>query len=138
VVVNILIQLQITSIIFSLSLASIYTPAQPTTANALSIVKATPNQLVANNRDLTDVSIGGVKIGMTLQQVINKLGKPSKISRTSDPCTGQERITLGYHKLVITFLGEGVLQIDNSNSLYQTGEKIKIGDSLIKAKKTYL
>ncbi len=142
---NILIQLQVTSIILVLSLASIHAPAQSIAANTFSIVKVTPHQLVANNsrstrlrqRDLTDVSIGGIKIGMTLQQVTNKLGKPNKISQISDPCTGQKRITLRYHQLVITVLGDSVIQIENSNPLYQTGEKIRIGDALSKAKKTY-
>ncbi len=74
---------------------------------------------------------------MTLQQVINKLGKPSNVSQRLDPCLGQKRITLRYNKLIITVLGERVLQIENFNPLYQTGEKIKIGDSLSKAKTAY-
>ena len=100
-------------------------------------LRAIPYQLGAKRRDLTDVSIGGIKIGMTLQQVTNKLGKPTKTSQILDPCTGQKRITLSYDKLVITVLGERVLQIENSNTLYQTGEKIRIGDALSKAKNTY-
>jgi hypothetical protein len=96
-----------------------------------------PYQLEAKRRDLTDVSIGGIKIGMTLQQVTNKLGKPTKISQILDLCTGQKRITLSYERLTITILGEVVLQIENSNPLYRTGEKIKIGDPLSKAKNTY-
>jgi hypothetical protein len=134
---KILIQLQVTSTILILSLASIYSPAQSITANTLSLVQANSNQLVAKNRDLTDISIAGIKIGMTLQQVTNKLGKPSNVSQRADPCLGQKRITLRYNKLVITILGERVLQIENFNPLYQTGEKIKIGDSLSKAKSTY-
>ena len=134
---NRLIQLQVTSVTLAFSLASISTLAQPIAANTFSSVKAMPYQLVAKRRDLTDVSIGGIKIGMTLQQVTNKLGKPTKTSQISDPCTGQKRITLSYDKLVITVLGERVLQIENSNPLYRTGEKIKIGDPLSKAKNTY-
>ena len=144
-----------------LSLASIHDPTQSIAANTFSIVKATAHQLVAEDsrsgrlllkqrllqrqtlryrqrqRDLTDISIGGIKIGMTSQQVTNKLGKPNKISQISDPCLGQKRITLRYHQLVITILGERVIQIENSNPLYQTGEKIQIGDPLSKAKNTY-
>jgi hypothetical protein len=135
--VNILTQLQITSIILVLSLASIHAPAKPSAANTFSIVKATPNQLAVKDRDLTDISIGGIKIGMTLQQVTNKLGKPSQTSQKSDPCLGQKRITLRYPQLVISVLGDRVLQIENSNPLYQTGEKIKIGDPLSKAKNVY-
>jgi hypothetical protein len=134
---NILIQLQATSIVLVLALASIHAPAQSSAANTVSIVKATPNQLVAKDRDLTDVSIGGIKIGMSLQQVINKLGKPITTSQRSDPCLGQKRITLRYPQMVISVLGDRVLQIENSNPLYQTGEKIKIGDPLSKAKNTY-
>jgi hypothetical protein len=99
--------------------------------------RAMPYQLGAKRRDLTDVSIGGIKIGMTLQQVTNKLGKPAKTSQILDPCTGQKRITLSYNRLTITILGEVVLQIENSNPTYRTGEKIKVGDSLSKAKNTY-
>jgi hypothetical protein len=134
---NRLIQLQATSIILVLALSSIHAPAQSSATNTVSIVKATPNQLVAKDRDLTDVSIGGIKIGMSLQQVINKLGKPSTTSQKSDPCLGQKRTTLRYPQLVISVLGDRVLQIENSNPLYQTGEKIKIGDPLSKAKNTY-
>ena len=90
---NRLIQLQVTSIMLVLSLASIHDPAQSIAANTFSIVKATAHQLVAEDsrsgrlllkqrllqrqtlryrqrqRDLTDISIGGIKIGMTSQQV---------------------------------------------------------------------
>jgi hypothetical protein len=135
--VNRLIQLQVTSVTLAFSLASISTLAQPIAVNTFSTVKATPSQLGAKRRDLTDVSIGGIKIGMTLQQVTNRLGKPSKTSQIADPCLGQKRLTLSYDRLVITVLGERVLQIENSNPLYQTGEKIKIGDALSKAKNTY-
>jgi hypothetical protein len=100
-------------------------------------LRAMPYQLGAKRRDLTDVSSGGIKIGMTLQQVTNKLGKPNKISQILDPCTGHKRITLRYNKLIITILGEIVLEIETSNPLYQTGEKIKIGDPLSKAKNAY-
>jgi hypothetical protein len=139
-----LIQLQVTSLILVFSLVLMPTLAQ-STANTLSstnrglypIAKTIPNHLAAKGRDLTDISIGCIKIGMTLQQVTNKLGKPSKTSQILDPCTGQKSITLRYDRLIITILGEGVLQIENSNPLYQTGEKIKIGDSLSKAKNTY-
>jgi hypothetical protein len=136
-IVNRLIQLQVTSVTLVFSLASIFTLAQPIAANTFSISKAMSYQLAARNRDLTDVSIGGIKIGMTLQQVTNKLGKPNRMSQISDPCTGQKRITLRYNKLIITILGEIVLEIENSNPIYQTGEKIKIGDPLSKAKNAY-
>jgi hypothetical protein len=135
--VNRLIQLQVTSVTLAFSLASISTLAQPIAVNTFSTVKATPYQLGAKRRDLTDVSIGGIKVWMTLQQVTNKLGKPTKTSQISDPCTGQKRITLSYDRLTITILGETVLQIENSNPLYRTGEKIKVGDPLSKAKNTY-
>ena len=134
---NRLIQLQVTSVTLAFSLASISTLAQPIAVNTFSTVKATPSQLGAKRRDLTDVSIGGIKIGMTLQQVTNKLGKPTKTSQILDPCTGQKRITLSYDRLTITILGEVVIQIENSNPLYRTGEKIKVGDPLSKAKNTY-
>jgi hypothetical protein len=133
--VNRLIQLQVTSVTLAFSLASISILAQPIAAHTS--VKAMPSQLGAKRRDLTDVSIGGIKIGMTLQQVTNKLGKPAKTSQILDPCTGQKRITLSYDRLIITLLGETVLQIENSNPLYQTGEKIKVGDPRSKAKNTY-
>jgi hypothetical protein len=135
--VNRLIQLQVTSVTLAFSLASISTLAQPIAVNTFSTVKATPYQLGAKRRDLTDVSIGGIKIGMTLQQVTNKLGKPAKTSQLLDPCTGQKRITLSYDRLIITLLGETVLEIESSNPLYQTGKKIKVGDPLSKAKTTY-
>jgi hypothetical protein len=134
--VNILIPIQVTSIILVLSSIDPYS-GSTFHRQYISVIESNSNQLVAKNRDLTDVSIGGIKIGMTLQQVTNKLGKPNKISQISDPCTGQVRITLRYYKLVITILGESVLQIENFNPLYQTGEKIKIGNSLSNAKKIY-
>ncbi len=131
-----LIQFQVTSLTLVFALASMPILAQSTT-NTLSIAKTIPNQLVAKGRDLIDISIGGIKIGMTLKQVTNKLGRPDRTSQILDPCSGAKRITLRYPQLVVTILGEGVLQIDNANPLYQTGEKIKIGDPLSKAKKTY-
>ena len=134
-VMNVSTQLQVVSIILALSSGSVYTPTKAITTDTLMSVDNTLS--VVKKRDLTDVSIGGVKIGMTLQQVINKLGKPSKTTRMLDPCSGQDKITLKYYKLVITILGNSVLEINNSNPLYQTGEKIQIGDSLSKAKKTY-
>jgi hypothetical protein len=100
-------------------------------------IRAMPYQLGAKRRDLTDVSIGGIKIGMTLQQVTNKLGKPTQTSQILDPCTGQKRITLSYDRLTITLLGETVLEIESSNPLYRTGKNIKVGDPLSKAKTTY-
>jgi hypothetical protein len=134
--VKVLIQLQVTLVTLVFSLASISNVAQPV-SNIFSFARATPYQLGAKRRDLTDVSIGGIKIGMTLQQVTNKLGKPNNMSQILDPCTDQKSITLRYHKLIITILGEGVLVIETSNPIYQTGEKIKIGDPLSKAKNTY-
>ena len=134
---KILIQLQVTSVTLFFSLLSISTLVQLIAVNTFSFARAMPYQLAAKRRDLTDVSIGGIKIGMTLQQVTNKLGKPNKISQILDPCTGQKRITLRYNKLIITILGEIVLEIENFNPIYQTGEKIKIGDPLSKAKNAY-
>jgi hypothetical protein len=113
-------------------------PLQPKDYTAMARpTGAMPDQLGAKKRDLTDVSIGGIKIGMTLQQVTNKLGKPTKTSQILDPCTGQNRITLRYDRLIINILGETVLEIESSNPLYQTGRKIKVGDPLSKAKNTY-
>lgn len=106
-----LTQLQVTSLTLVFSIALMPTLAQSTT-NTLSfakrglypIAKTIPNQLVANDRDLTDISIGSIKIGMTLKQVTNKLGKPDRTSQISDPCSGAKRITLRYPRLVITAL----------------------------------
>ena len=134
---NMVTNLNLTSIVLVGCVLALLTPAQSLANNSMPVIKARSEQLVAKNRDLTDVSIGGIKIGMTLPQVTNKLGKPNKVSQISDLCTGQKIITLRYYKLVITVLGEGVLQIDNSNPIYQTGEKIRIGDPLGKAQKTY-
>jgi hypothetical protein len=152
-ILNKVIYLRVAAIGLCASVVFFHPPARSTADNPLGVVQATPYQLAAGGRDLTDVSIGSIKIGMTLQQVTNKLGKPNKISQILDPCTGQKSITLRYNKLIITILGERVLQIENSvfsriiregtsrlravNPLYQTGEGIKVGDPLSKAKRTY-
>jgi hypothetical protein len=136
-ILNKVIYLRVAAIGLCAAIVCFHSPARSIADNHLGVVQATPYQLAAGGRDLTDVSIGGIKIGMTLQQVTNKLGKPNKISQILDPCTGQKSITLRYNKLIITILGERVLQIENSNPLYQTGERIKVGDPLSKAKRTY-
>ncbi len=136
-ILNKVIYLRVAAIGLCASVVFCHPPARSIADNPFRVIQATSHQLAAGGRDLTDVSIGGIKIGMTLQQVTKKLGKPAGTSRISDPCLGQQRITLRYPQLVITVLGERVLQIDSSNPLYQTGEKIKVGDPLSKAKRTY-
>ena len=136
-ILNKVIYLRVAAIGLCASVVCFHPPARSIADNPLGVIQVAPRQLAAGGRDLTDVSIGGIKIGMTLQQVTEKLGKPAGTSQISDPCLGQKRITLRYPQLVITVLGERVLQIENSNPLYQTGEKIQIGDPLSKAKRTY-
>jgi hypothetical protein len=112
-------------IVSFISLVFFRPPAQSIANNPSGIIHISAHYS-AKKRNLVDVSIGGIKVWMTLQQVTSKLGKPSKISQILDPCTGQKRITLRYYKLVITVLGETVIQIENYNPLYQTREKIKV------------
>jgi hypothetical protein len=136
-ILNKVIYLRVAAIGLFASIVCFHPPVKSMANNPLGVIQVARYQLAVGSRDLTDVSIGGIKIGMTLQQVTNKLGKPNKMSQILDPCTGQKRITLRYNKSIVTILGEGVLEIETSNPIYQTGEKIKVGDPLSKAKNAY-
>jgi hypothetical protein len=125
------------SVILFVSIVSVHYPAQSLNNNIFSIANITTKRLVVGSRDLTDVSIGDIKIGMTLQQVTSKLGKPAKLRKVPNQCGGGEIITLKYDRLVINVTEGRVLKIDSSNPIYQTGERIKIGDPIDKAKQIY-
>jgi hypothetical protein len=135
--VSIASKFQLASIILFGSVAAMFTPAQCLASHSIPVIKVASDRLAARNRDLTDVSIGGIKIGMKLSQVTKKLGQPIQIDKIPNLCSGGEIITLKYYKLTIVLHQEIVLGIDSSNPIYQTGEKIRIGDLLRKAQKTY-
>jgi hypothetical protein len=134
---SIVTNLHLTSIVLVGYVLAIFTPAQCIASHSIPVIKATSDRLAARNRDLTDVSIGGIKIGMKLSQVTKKLGQPIQIEKIPNLCSGGEIITLKYYKFTIVLHQGIVLGIDSSNPIYQTGEKIRIGDPLRKAQKTY-
>jgi hypothetical protein len=99
-----------------------------------------PHQLSARSGiDLDQVSIGGIKLKMTKQAVLQKLGKPRK--------TGQEQICYGpvirltYPGITIDLEEKGqkkyVTRISTSDSRYGTDRGVKVGDSIEKATKAY-
>jgi hypothetical protein len=85
---------------------------------------------------ISNTSIGGIKIGMSLQQVRNRLGKPRRLSQAYEPCTGGSLKTLAYDRLSIAGTSS-VLTVFTSNPSYKTDRGVRVGDSIAKAKKIY-
>jgi hypothetical protein len=85
--------------------------------------------------DVSSISIGRLKIGMTTKEITNLLGKPNQRS-LSNSCIGSTT-TLKYRKLVIDLLDEKIISISTSSKLYATEKGVRIGDPISKAKRIY-
>ncbi|WP_310417457.1 hypothetical protein [Chamaesiphon sp. OTE_8_metabat_110] len=94
---------------------------------------------------IEQISIGGLKIGMSEGEVIKKLGKPRSRRIAPNGCTGTNDLTLEYPNLGL-YLIDGsnekeksyLTAIRTTNSRYITNRRIRVGDSMIKAEKAYL
>lgn len=94
--------------------------------------------------DVTKISIGGIKIGMTEKEIIKKLGKPkSRTAKMRNYCFNTYDTIWNYDGLKIIFSSDSknesgrVDEIITSSPLYPTEKGIKVGDDISKAKKAY-
>jgi hypothetical protein len=93
--------------------------------------------------DVTKISIGGIKLGMTEKEIIKKLGKPKSRTAKMRNCLNTYDTIWNYDGLEITFSSHSknesgrVEIIITSSPLYPTEKGIKIGDDISKAKKAY-
>ena len=93
---------------------------------------------------LNDTSIGGLKIGMSEDEVVKKLGTPKSRQVEANGCTETTDISLKYNNLVIYLLGGSskksksyLVSITTTNSRYVTNQEIRVGDLMNKAEKAY-
>jgi hypothetical protein len=93
---------------------------------------------------LSNTSIGGLKIGMSENEVIKKLGAPKSRKVEPNECTGTNDITLKYNNLDLYLLRGSrktnksyLVSITTNNSRYVTNKGIRVGDLMSKAEKTY-
>jgi hypothetical protein len=102
--------------------------------------------LVSNTKktiDVSKISIGGLKLGMTTREVTKILGKPRQIKQKyDDTCFQRYTTELTYDKLEIFMLGSTrnnarIHSIYTSNPAYLTGEGIRVGSSVERAKQAY-
>jgi hypothetical protein len=117
------------------------------TSSAISLANLPLEKLALSQKGsivLRNTSIGGLKIGMSENEVIKKLGTPSSRKIAPNGCTGTNDITLKYANLEL-YLLEGTNKTDKSylsaitttNSRYVTNKGIRVGDLMRKAEKAY-
>jgi hypothetical protein len=88
-------------------------------------------------------AIGGIKQGMSEQQVQRILGKPIKRQRVKTPYCGEEMVFIYYtyrNIKIQLFEDAGTTKVDIievSNRFYRTDKGIRVGDSIKKAKTAY-
>ncbi|RAM53097.1 MAG: hypothetical protein C6Y22_03160 [Hapalosiphonaceae cyanobacterium JJU2] len=95
--------------------------------------------------DVSQISIGGMKLGMKETEIIKQLGKPkSRTTKYDDVCYSSYITTWKYNGLEIEGLSTSsnasqsqVHFIKTSSSLYPTEKGIKVGDRISKAQKAY-
>jgi hypothetical protein len=93
---------------------------------------------------LNNTSISGLKIGMSENEVIKKLGAPKSRKVRANGCTGTDDIALKYNNLDIYLLGGSnktsksyLTAITTTNSRYVMSKGIRVGDLMSKAEKAY-
>jgi hypothetical protein len=117
------------------------------TSSAISVANLPLEQLALSQKGsivLRNTSIGGLKIGMSENEVIKKLGVPKSRQVEPNGCTGTNDITLKYANLDLYIL-EGANKTDKSyltaitttNSRYITNQGIRVGNLMRKAEKAY-
>jgi hypothetical protein len=100
--------------------------------------------------DSGKTSIGGLKLDMNINKVRNILGKPlqqkQKVLADDDGvgcgASGSYLVMLKYSKIEVNLVGKtpnsaGIEDITTSNPSFATSEGIRVGDSIVKAKKAY-
>jgi hypothetical protein len=118
------------------------------TSSAIALANLPTERLALSQKGsivLRDTSIGGLKIGMSENEVIKKLGAPKSRKVAPNGCTGTNDITLKYSNLDLYIL-EGANKTDKSyltaitatNSRYATNKGIRVGDSIRKVIEAYL
>ncbi len=118
------------------------------TSSAISFANLPLKKLALSQKGsivLRNTSIGVLKIGMSENEVIKKLGAPKSRKVAPNGCTGSNDITLKYANLELYIL-EGTNKTDKSyltaitttNSRYVTNKGIRVGDSIGKAEKAYM
>ncbi|AFY94477.1 hypothetical protein [Chamaesiphon minutus] len=93
--------------------------------------------------DVSKISIGGLKLGMTTREVTKILGKPRQIKQQyDDTCFQRYTTDLTYNKLKVFMLGSTknnarIHSIYTSNPAYRTSEGIRVGNRKSQAKQAY-
>jgi hypothetical protein len=87
--------------------------------------------------NVSKISIGALKLGMTTVDVITILGKPLSIESFFGDCLGDIVTKVTYPGLDISFDSGGIRDISATNKKYQTKEGIRVGDAINKARKVY-
>lgn len=95
--------------------------------------------------DVSKISIGGIKLGMREQDLVEILGKPKSIKTEYDDARYRSYVTTWeYNQIKIKGLSTNnnstqskVHQITVSSPNYHTEKEVKVGDKIDKAQKTY-
>jgi outer membrane protein assembly factor BamE (lipoprotein component of BamABCDE complex) len=89
--------------------------------------------------DVTKVSIGSLKLGMTEKQVTRLLGKPISIKKekSDNTCYWSTSTSIKYRNLDIFIADDSLDGISTASKSYATKEGVRVGDPISKAKKIY-
>ncbi|MEO6860522.1 MAG: hypothetical protein ABI180_03065 [Microcoleus sp.] len=88
--------------------------------------------------DYSRLGIGGVKLGMSVEEAKRKLGKPQRDeTKPGGKAIGGKVRTLTYSKLTVAAWDGKVYLISTTNPKYVTINGIKVGDKNQKVIKTY-
>ncbi|MFS8117813.1 MAG: hypothetical protein ACMG55_04885 [Microcoleus sp.] len=88
--------------------------------------------------DYSRLEIGGVRLGMSVEDAKRKLGKPQREeTKSADSAIGGKIRTLTYSKLTVAALDGKVYLISTTNPKLATIDGVKVGDNSQKVIKTY-
>lgn len=88
--------------------------------------------------DYSRLGIGGVRLGMSVEEAKRKLGKPQRDeTKPGSKAMGGKIRTLTYSKLTVAAWNGKVYLISTTNPKYVTTSSIKVGDKTQKVLKTY-
>lgn len=88
--------------------------------------------------DYSRLGIGGVRLGMSVDEAKRKLGKPQRDeTKPGGKAMGGKIRTLTYSKLTVAAWDGKVYLISTTNPKFVTIDGIKVGDSTQKVVKTY-
>jgi len=88
--------------------------------------------------DYSRLGIGGVRLGMSLEEAKRKLGKPQRDeTKAGGKAIGGKIRTLTYSKLTVAAWDGKVYLISTTNPKFVTIDGIKVGDNSQKVIKTY-